>query len=637
MGEWTAERRAAAAERCRQRLEKHGHPMQGKKRSPAVKDKISKSLRNRFKDPKERERLSKQQIEVMKDPEVRARISRTARTTKKDPKYREKMSKLAKERMKNPEVREKMSESAKKAWDPARHAEYSERTRLQLERDGHPMKGKKHRPESIRKMSESHKAMTPETRRKISMSQKKRFEDPKEREKSSARATELMKDPARRKAAAATLLKHNPRKNTVPERCVQYILERLGVDYETHVTLYPDGKPVNADVFVEPNIVIEVDGDYWHARPGKFESGMRNRRSAHDVRMDNARQRSALARKGYRVIQIWASDVRDRTEFNVKRLAAACGVQTLEALMGRDYHWIASNVREYLDGLQKKRAKKWRKASSDRRNAHNRWRYETNHLGYRDRLNAANRARPKEQINAARRKKYQNDPEYRAQVNERNNSRYHNATSEEVEQRRADRRVEYQKNKPQIRAKQNTKYADDEAFRERQKARSRQRSKTHKDEISRKNKERHSSMTPDEKAKWSADRREYYVKNKDQIREQKKERRKNPEFLARERAQHKAYRENNSEKIKSHKAEVYKKKKLQNTATIVDELGGRCFKCGRESPDMLVGADMDAARADGHVHKRSTAWQYYVEKPAEAKKYLRLSCPNCKDWHGGMR
>lgn len=637
MGEWTAERRAAAAERCRSRLEKHGHPMQGKKRSPEVKDKISKSLKNRFKDPKERERLSKQQIAVMKDPEVRARISRAARTTKKDPKYREKMSKLAKARMKNPEVREKMSESAKKTWeDPARRAEYSERTKLQLERDGHPMKGKKHRPESIKKMSESHKAMTPETRHKISKSQKKRFEDPKEREKSRVRATELMKDPAFYKRAVDGLHKaRSAIKNTLPEKWVQYILGQLCVEYEIqHRIRLNDGKSFIVDVFVKPDIVIEVNGDYWHAGPG-YESGIPGGKAAHVVRRSNAQRTANLRKKGYMVVEVWESDLKKHTAATIRRLADACGVKPPMSLVGRYYSDIADAAVKYEAGLRKERQQKQYAANRDKRLARNRERWRMDPV-YREKHKAAAKAlRPK--TNAARRAKYADDLAYRVKVNERNKNAYQRASPEQVEKRTDTRRANYQKNRLQIRAKQNTKYADDEAFREQQKARSRQRSKTHKDEISRKNKERHNNMTPAEKAKWSTDRHEYYMKNRDQIRKQKKEKRQNPEFLARERAQHKAYREYNSEKIKSQKAEAYKKKKLQNTAAIVDELGGRCFKCGRESPDMLVGADMDAARADGHVHKRSTAWQYYVGKPAEAKKYLRLSCLDCKDWHGGMR
>ena len=556
---------------------------------------------------------------------------------KQTPEFRARMSRSQKERMKDPAVRARMRESGKKAWeDPARHAEYAERTKLQLQTDGHPMKGKKHSAESKKKMSEAHKNMSPETKRRISRSQKKRFEDPKERGKSRKRQTERMRDPRVRESALDGLRKaRSAVKDTLPEKCVQYILgELLDVDYKTQYKAdRGNGRYYAIDAFVEPNIAIEVDGAFWHSAPG-FESGIRGGRSSSEVRKINERRDRNLRELGYKVVHVSDLDLKNNMSGIIEILAEVCDAR-LPVEADVYYGDVARKAVEYEANLRKERQQKRSVATRDRRNARNRERWRTDPEYQAKHKAAAKAYQPK--ANAARRAKYASDPAYRIKISEQRKDAYNNAPPEQVAKRTVARRANYQENRSQIRAKQNAKYANDEAFRERQKARSALRSKTHKDEISRKNKERHGNMTPEEKAEWSANRHEYYMNNRTQIREQRKEKRKNLEFLAREKAQHKAYRENNSEKIKSRKSEAYKKQKLQNAAAIVAELDARCFKCGRKSPDMLVGADMEAARADGHVHKRGSAWKYYVNHPDEARKYLRLACPDCKDWHGGAK
>ena len=50
-----------------------------------------------------------------------------------------------------------------------------------------------------------------------------------------------------------------------------------------------------SDFFIDPNICIEVDGDYWHTRPGRKE------RDEH--------VNSVLGQHGFRVIRFWGSDI----------------------------------------------------------------------------------------------------------------------------------------------------------------------------------------------------------------------------------------------------------------------------------------------------------------------------------------
>lgn len=634
---FTDQQRKEYAERMKARIARDGHHLQGKTRSAEVKAKVSRSLKKRFADPKERERLSRQQKDVWKDPEKRARMIENSNAAKRKPEFRAQMSRSQKERMKDPAVRARMRESGKKAWeDPARHAEYAERTKLQLEMDGHPMKGKKHSEESKKKMSEVHKNMSSETRRRISRSQKKRFEDPKEREKSRIRQTERMRDPRVRESALDGLRKaRSAMKDTLPEKCVQYILgELLGVDYEIQYKAdRGNGKYYAIDAFVEPNIAIEVDGAFWHSAPG-FESGIRGGRSSSEVRVGNERRDQNLRELGYRVIHVSELDLKNDMSRIIKILAEVCDAR-LPVEADVYYADVARKAAEYEASLRKERWQKRSVATRDRRNARNRERWATNDRGYRDRQKAHARAR-RPQTNTYLRDKRANDPAWRDEQNKKAKARRDSATPERKAEIKTGRSEYYRQNREQIRTKQNANYASNEAFRERQKERSRLRSKTHKDEISRKNKERLRNETPEKRAARLAKGRKRHAEKKDEVNRKRRAQYRDPEYRARESAKQKEYRERDPAKTKRQRKESYDRQKARVDAAIIGHLGGHCFKCGAES-NLLVGTNLDACRADGHKPLRNLARRHYAENPDEARKYLRLACPDCKDWRGGPK
>ena len=633
---FTDQQRKEYAERMKARIARDGHHLQGKTRSAEVKAKVSQSLKKRFADPKERERLSKQQKDVWKDPEKRARMIENSKAARQTPEFRARMSMSQKKRMEDPAVRARMRESGKKAWeDPARHAEYAERTKLQLQTDGHPMKGKKHSEESKKKMSKAHKNMSPETKRRISRSQKKRFEDPKEREKSRKRQTERMRDPRVRESALDGIRKaRSAKKDTLPEKCVQYILgELLGMDYKPQYEVDTGNGKYYVDAFVEPNIAIEVDGVFWHSAPG-FESGIRGGRSSSEVREGDERRDQNLRELGYRVIHVRDRDIKNNVSGIIKILAEACDAR-LPVEADVYYNDVARKAVEYEASLRKERQQKRSVATRDRRNARNRKRWATNDRGYRERQKAHARAR-RPQTNAYLRNKRANDPVWRDEQNTKAKARRNSATPERKAEIKTGRSEYYRQNKEQIRTKQNAKYANNEAFRERQKERSRLRSKTHKDEISHKNRERLRNETSEKRAARLARNKKRYAEKKDEVNRRRRAQYRDPEHRAREMTKQKEYRERDPAKTKRQRKARYDRQKARVDAAIVVQLGGHCFKCGSES-NLLVGTNLDACRADGHKPMRNLARRHYAENPDEARKYLRLACSNCKDWRGGPK
>lgn len=98
-----------------------------------------------------------------------------------------------------------------------------------------------------------------------------------------------------------------PSKDSKPERMMQIALALNGIEFEKHKPLL--GQP---DIFIEPNICIFVDGDYWHANPIKYDSekSIFGKYKAKDIWAKDLRIQHELNQLGYQVIRIWESDIK---------------------------------------------------------------------------------------------------------------------------------------------------------------------------------------------------------------------------------------------------------------------------------------------------------------------------------------
>lgn len=86
---------------------------------------------------------------------------------------------------------------------------------------------------------------------------------------------------------------------TQPEQRVQEHLKSLGIDFETEVAVA--GRFV-ADIFVRQyNLMLFVDGCYWHACPRHFPNKLASE--------SDSRRERLITRAGYKVGQIWEHEV----------------------------------------------------------------------------------------------------------------------------------------------------------------------------------------------------------------------------------------------------------------------------------------------------------------------------------------
>ncbi|HEC66130.1 MAG TPA: DUF559 domain-containing protein [bacterium] len=85
-------------------------------------------------------------------------------------------------------------------------------------------------------------------------------------------------------------------KNTGIEVKMQDELKKRNITFEIHKPLL---KKFNVDIFIEPNVVIECDGDYYHTLPGRQE---RDRKR--DI---------ALKEAGYKIFRFWGYNINEST------------------------------------------------------------------------------------------------------------------------------------------------------------------------------------------------------------------------------------------------------------------------------------------------------------------------------------
>jgi very-short-patch-repair endonuclease len=87
-----------------------------------------------------------------------------------------------------------------------------------------------------------------------------------------------------------------PFKDTKPEKLVQNALLALNIKFvKQKLFVLSEGDSHQTDFFIEPNICIEVDGDYWHNLPKK--------------KMRDAYIDKCLKEQGNKVVRIWEHEI----------------------------------------------------------------------------------------------------------------------------------------------------------------------------------------------------------------------------------------------------------------------------------------------------------------------------------------
>ena len=221
-------------------------------------------------------------------------------------------------------------------------------TNKKLFADGgvHPMKGKRHEEKSLRKMRVSHGSgeknvrygthHTKSTKRKISL----------------GNIGKTLSEETRRKISLNRVVP--PSKNTEPEKLLESLCKREGIKFQKQKNFDLGFKNHPVDLFIEPNICIEGDGDWIHANPnpylkhGRVQRGGRMQRSsrmqrgfkandimrnvsrhrkkpllAKDIWEDDKKITQGLVKQGNIVLRFWHGDLIQNPEKYIKKILKA--------------------------------------------------------------------------------------------------------------------------------------------------------------------------------------------------------------------------------------------------------------------------------------------------------------------------
>ncbi len=123
-----------------------------------------------------------------------------------------------------------------------------------------------------------------------------------------------------------------PRKDTKPEIILQEICQDTGIQFIKrksiklqHYDWHAHGSTF-VDVFIEPNICLFADGDYWHANPNLYRiskvrwhagikpdtvlvTSSKEKKIAKNIRWRDKGITLDLIQQGYTVIRFWQSDL----------------------------------------------------------------------------------------------------------------------------------------------------------------------------------------------------------------------------------------------------------------------------------------------------------------------------------------
>lgn len=116
------------------------------------------------------------------------------------------------------------------------------------------------------------------------------------------------------------------RKGTISlfeKKIVSYLLE-LGVEIETQFKFKKYFHKYDIRI-KNTNILIEINGDFWHANPNKYNAedvlkfSSTNHIKAKDVWRKDQRNKIFAENKNYKVLYIWESDIADKNDIESKK------------------------------------------------------------------------------------------------------------------------------------------------------------------------------------------------------------------------------------------------------------------------------------------------------------------------------
>lgn len=112
---------------------------------------------------------------------------------------------------------------------------------------------------------------------------------------------------SREKQRIARLSQVFPKKDSKPEKLMQLALQKEGIKFDKHKKLI--GQP---DIFIEPNLCVFVDGDYWHCNPIRFKADqiVYGGLKVSEIWEYDNKITHTLSEQGYVVMRFWTSFIK---------------------------------------------------------------------------------------------------------------------------------------------------------------------------------------------------------------------------------------------------------------------------------------------------------------------------------------
>lgn len=111
-------------------------------------------------------------------------------------------------------------------------------------------------------------------------------------------------------------------------------LDKLGVEYVYQYEAKDIGRFY--DFFIpKSNLIIEVDGDYWHGNPEKYDDSELKRHQIRAQRVDEYKNKWALLH-GIPILRIWESDIRKNPKKVMKMLKEEFNIQEKKRIINEN-------------------------------------------------------------------------------------------------------------------------------------------------------------------------------------------------------------------------------------------------------------------------------------------------------------
>lgn len=183
--------------------------------------------------------------------------------------------------------------------------------------------GKKLSPEACKAISEGHKGLprSEEHNRKIGEAQKWRTQTPEQRKHLSLYRKQYLNDhPEERQRLRDNRAKQIfPLRDSKIEVKLQNLLKEIGVNFYCHYFV-DISDSYQCDIYIpiqkgiNHKIILEADGDYWHGNPAIYSDWNQLNLKQKLQKIKDFERTNQLEEKGYKVIRIWESDIKDLTK-----------------------------------------------------------------------------------------------------------------------------------------------------------------------------------------------------------------------------------------------------------------------------------------------------------------------------------